>query len=91
MATTIPSDVLAPRVALTTPAEEHVMGMGWLRDWPDQRDYTADHPAVRSELETLQIAEPADVAHAVSFFASDGAGYITGQVLSVSGGLTMAG
>ena len=62
MATTIPSDVLAPRVALTTPAEEHVMGMGWLRDWPDQRDYTADHPAVRSELETLQIAEPADVA-----------------------------
>jgi 2-hydroxycyclohexanecarboxyl-CoA dehydrogenase len=38
-----------------------------------------------------RLAEPADVAHAVSFFASDGAGYITGQVLSVSGGLTMAG
>ncbi len=38
-----------------------------------------------------RLAEPADVAHAVSFFASAGAGYITGQVLSVSGGLTMAG
>jgi NAD(P)-dependent dehydrogenase (short-subunit alcohol dehydrogenase family) len=26
----------------------------------------------------------------VRFFASEGAGYITGQTLSVSGGLTMA-
>lgn len=38
-----------------------------------------------------RLAEPEDVAHAVSFFASEGAAYITGQVLSVSGGLTMAG
>ena len=32
-----------------------------------------------------------DVAGAVAYFASDGATYVTGQVLSVSGGLTMAG
>jgi 2-hydroxycyclohexanecarboxyl-CoA dehydrogenase len=38
-----------------------------------------------------RLAEPDDVAHAVSFFVSPGAGYVTGQVLSVSGGLTMAG
>jgi 2-hydroxycyclohexanecarboxyl-CoA dehydrogenase len=38
-----------------------------------------------------RLAEPDDVAHAVSFFASPGAGYVTGQVLSVSGGLTMHG
>ena len=37
-----------------------------------------------------RLAEPADVAAAVAFFASDAAGYITGQTLSVSGGLTMA-
>ena len=33
---------------------------------------------------------PADVAPAVAFLASDEAGFITGQTLSVSGGLTMA-
>jgi 2-hydroxycyclohexanecarboxyl-CoA dehydrogenase len=37
-----------------------------------------------------RLAQPEDVAAAVAFFASDAAGYITGQTLSVSGGLTMA-
>ena len=34
---------------------------------------------------------PEDLPGAILFFASDDAAYITGQVLSVSGGLTMAG
>lgn len=37
-----------------------------------------------------RIGQPTDIAPAVVFLASDGAGYITGQTLSVSGGLTMA-
>jgi 2-hydroxycyclohexanecarboxyl-CoA dehydrogenase len=37
-----------------------------------------------------RIAQPDDVAPAVVFLASDGAAFITGQTLSVSGGLTMA-
>jgi 2-hydroxycyclohexanecarboxyl-CoA dehydrogenase len=37
-----------------------------------------------------RIAQPDDIAPAVVFLASDGASYITGQTLSVSGGLTMA-
>jgi 2-hydroxycyclohexanecarboxyl-CoA dehydrogenase len=37
-----------------------------------------------------RIATPSDIAPAVVFLASDGAGYITGQTISVSGGLTMA-
>ena len=38
-----------------------------------------------------RIATPADVAPAVTFFAHPHSAYITGQTLSVSGGLTMAG
>ncbi len=33
-----------------------------------------------------RVGEPEDVANAVSFFASEGAGFITGQVLYVDGG-----
>ena len=38
-----------------------------------------------------RLGKPEEVAEAVLFFASDRAAYVTGQVLSVSGGLTMAG
>jgi 2-hydroxycyclohexanecarboxyl-CoA dehydrogenase len=37
-----------------------------------------------------RLAQPADIAGAVAYFASDAASYVTGQTLSVSGGLTMA-
>jgi 2-hydroxycyclohexanecarboxyl-CoA dehydrogenase len=37
-----------------------------------------------------RIGQPTDIAPAVVFLASGGAGYVTGQTLSVSGGLTMA-
>lgn len=38
-----------------------------------------------------RLGKPEEVAEAVLFFASGRAAYVTGQVLSVSGGLTMAG
>jgi 2-hydroxycyclohexanecarboxyl-CoA dehydrogenase len=38
-----------------------------------------------------RLGQPADLAGAVAFFASPDSDFITGQVLSVSGGLTMAG
>jgi NAD(P)-dependent dehydrogenase (short-subunit alcohol dehydrogenase family) len=38
-----------------------------------------------------RLGQPDDLVSAVLFFATDGAAFVTGQVLSVSGGLTMAG
>ena len=47
--------------------------------------------AFRRAVPMGRIGDPEDLPGAILFFASDDAGYITGQVLSVSGGLTMAG
>ena len=61
-----------------------------------------DTPLFRSQEEAAQqalikatpmrrLAKPDEVAALVTYFASDHAAFITGQVISVSGGLTMAG
>ncbi|HJS84827.1 MAG TPA: glucose 1-dehydrogenase [Acetobacteraceae bacterium] len=47
--------------------------------------------AFRRAIPMGRIGEPEDLPGAILFFASDDAAFITGQVLSVSGGLTMAG
>jgi 2-hydroxycyclohexanecarboxyl-CoA dehydrogenase len=47
--------------------------------------------ALQKAIPFRRLALPQDLANAVTFLASDEAGYITGQTLSVSGGLTMAG
>jgi len=46
--------------------------------------------ALAGAVPMKRIGTPDDIAPAVVFFAGDGAAYITGQTLSVSGGLTMA-
>jgi 2-hydroxycyclohexanecarboxyl-CoA dehydrogenase len=48
------------------------------------------YDALGKAVPMKRIGTPDDIAPAVVFFASDGAAYITGQTLSVSGGLTMA-
>ena len=45
--------------------------------------------AVTRAIPMGRVGTPEDVAAAVLFFALPEAGYITGQTLSVSGGLTM--
>ncbi|MFV0524915.1 MAG: glucose 1-dehydrogenase [Acidimicrobiales bacterium] len=47
--------------------------------------------AFRRAIPMGRLGQPDDLVGAVLFFASDAAGFVTGQVLSVSGGLTMAG
>ena len=62
------------------------------------RDFAGDGESgakLKSALEKAipfgRLGQPEDVVGAVCFLASDDAAFITGQVLSVSGGLTMAG
>lgn len=47
--------------------------------------------AFRRAIPMGRLGQPDDLVPAVQFFASEDAAFITGQVVSVSGGLTMAG
>ena len=47
--------------------------------------------AFKSAIPLGRLGQPDDLAGAIVFFASDDASFITGQVISVSGGLTMHG
>lgn len=53
-----------------------------------------DNPKLRDALTKAipfrRLAQPSDLANVVAFFASGEASYVTGQTVSVSGGLTMS-
>ena len=58
-----------------------------------QKEFAGPNPKLAESLKRVipwgRLGTPDDVAPAVVFLASDDAAYITGQTLSVSGGLTM--
>ena len=56
-----------------------------LRDAPEKLT-----TALKGAIPARRLAQPEDIMNAVRFFASPDSSYITGQTLSVSGGLTMA-
>lgn len=45
---------------------------------------------LKSEIALGRLGTPVDIAHACLFLASDGAAYITGQTISVNGGMVMS-
>jgi 2-hydroxycyclohexanecarboxyl-CoA dehydrogenase len=68
---------------------------------PTDTDLLAEMTATAPDSERLvqalvravpmrRLGSPQDAAAAIAFLASEQAGYVTGQTLSVSGGLTMA-
>jgi 2-hydroxycyclohexanecarboxyl-CoA dehydrogenase len=56
-----------------------------------QRQPERMREALTRAIPFRRIAQPKDIAEAVMFFLGSRSDYITGQVLSVSGGLTMVG
>jgi 2-hydroxycyclohexanecarboxyl-CoA dehydrogenase len=56
-----------------------------------QRQPERMREALTRAIPFRRIAQPVEIAEAVMFFLSRRSDYITGQVLSVSGGLTMVG
>jgi 2-hydroxycyclohexanecarboxyl-CoA dehydrogenase len=49
----------------------------------------ADFAAAVAATPMKRAGQPSDIASAVSFLCSEGAGYVTGQMLSVNGGLVL--
>src|SRR5438067_7155031 len=67
-------------------------------DTPIRRGFLGEGEAGQKVYDALvraipmkRVGQPDDIPGLVAFLASDEAGFITGQVISVSGGLTMAG
>ena len=50
----------------------------------------AQHQALMAQIPLGKLGLPEDIAHAVSYLASPGAGYVTGQELHVNGGMHMS-
>jgi 2-hydroxycyclohexanecarboxyl-CoA dehydrogenase len=46
--------------------------------------------ALKRSIPMRRLGEPDDIAAAVEYLVSEGAGYVTGQTLSVNGGLSMS-
>ena len=65
------------------------------RSGPGRNEYAGRHSArptlaeFAAQVPLGRVARPEEIAEAVGFLASDGAGYMTGAVLPVDGGLAM--
>jgi 3-oxoacyl-[acyl-carrier protein] reductase len=49
-------------------------------------DFEAFQTAAAERIPVRRVGVPADVAHTISFLASEGAGFVSGQVIYVAGG-----
>jgi len=75
-------NVVCPGLTETNMLEQFMLGAGN----PEKL-----REAYRRAIPLGRLGKPEDLPGAIAFFASDDADFITGQVLSVSGGLTMHG
>jgi 3-oxoacyl-[acyl-carrier protein] reductase len=71
-------NAIAPGFIATemTRATAERVGVGW-------EDY---QQAAANQIPVGRVGQPEDIAHTVSFLTSEGAGYLSGQVIYVAGG-----
>ena len=81
--TQVMSQEYAPevRVNAVAPGWVDTALLGWMT--PEQRERW------QREIPLRRIGVPSDVARAVRFLASDAAAFVTGQVLTLDGGMTL--
>ncbi|MCA8927408.1 MAG: SDR family oxidoreductase [Alphaproteobacteria bacterium] len=88
--------VIAFTKSLAREMARHGITVNCVAPGPTETPLLADMPeglqdALKRAIPLRRLGQPQDIANAILFFASNRASYITGQVLSVSGGLTMNG
>ena len=78
---------LAPeRIRVNAVAFGSVMSASLKDTLKEHRDYRAD---IEGHTPLGRIAAPKELAEAVQFLSSDGAGFVTGQIMTVDGGRTL--
>ena len=88
--------VIAFSKSLAREMARHGITVNCVAPGPTETALLADMPerlqeSLKRAIPLRRLGKPEDIADAILFFASARASYITGQVLSVSGGLTMSG
>lgn len=68
----------------------NLVAPGWIPTERHAGDSRESKDAYAAAVPMKHMGEPDDIADAVAFLASEGAGFITGQKLSVNGGNTLA-
>ena len=78
---------LAPEIRVNALAPGPISG-----EWETEWGVSPEHIEEAIAMNPLKrFGKPEEIAETVLFLASDGAGYITGQVIHVDGGWVMAG
>jgi 3-oxoacyl-[acyl-carrier protein] reductase len=86
LTTTLARD-LAPKIRVNALAPGPISG-----DWETEWGVSPEHIDEAIAMNPLKrFGKPEEIAETVLFLASDGAGYITGQVIHVDGGWVVAG
>jgi 3-oxoacyl-[acyl-carrier protein] reductase len=75
---------LAPYGINVNAVAPHAIETDMSREWPDEK-----RRQIVEAIPLKRLGKPEEVAEVVAFLASDGAGFITGQILDVNGGYLM--